>query len=367
MRPAIHIGLALACGFFPLQARALTCGDFSSYSVEGKFVYYQRGSQEKKVLPGIDARTFQQLTLRSPMGWPCLAGYAKDAHVVLYEGERIRGAIAESFHFPPDWAGYARDSHRVYAEGRAIAAVGRFRILERGYATDGTTVFCGANRLPGKNLVKLGHLYAKTNIAVFYDCKAVKGLDPASFDVLKNRENYGRDHKVVVLDGNVIPGADPVTFEVIAPTVGHSRDGKHVYYRGKIIPGADPATIKQINGYYFRDASAVFLEGKKLEGADPATFRVTKFGIYSTDRNRVYRIHDVVQDRDPTTFETLQPFYTKDKNGVYYNDKLMPMADPASFAASAMNRAQDKHYVYNGERPFQCLSEQAKSEGKYCR
>jgi hypothetical protein len=370
LRPAIHSGVALACGVLPFHAVALTCADYSSYRVEGKLVYYKRKDQER-VLPGIDGLTFRRLTPEGPMG-SCMAGYAKDAHAVLYEGKRIGGAQAESFRLPPDWAGYAIDGRRVYAEGRAIStAVDKFRVLGegfgQGYATDGRTVFCGADRLPGRNLVVFGHAYAKTEVAVFHECKVVNGLDPASFNVLKNRPSYGRDHKAVVLDGKVIAGADPATFEVIAPYVEHARDRKHVYYHGKIIPGADPATIKQIFNYYFRDASAVYLEGRKLEGADPATFRVSKFGIYSADRNRVYRGHEVVEDRDPETFEDLQPFYTKDKNGVYYQSKLMPMADSATFVASAMNRARDKNYVYYQDRPVQCLSERAKSEGKYCK
>ena len=117
----------------------------------------------------------------------------------------------------------------------------------------------------------MGHAYAKTEIAVFHECKALHGIDPTSFNVFESRPSYGRDDKFVVLDGSPILGADPASFEVIAPFVDHARDSKHVYYRGKLIPRADPKTIKQISGYYFRDQRAVYAEGQEIVGADMST------------------------------------------------------------------------------------------------
>lgn len=325
-------------------------------------MYYQRDGIQR--LLKIDAKTFQVVS-PSILGMSCRAGYAKDARVVLYEGERIQGAHVASFRPFPGWSGYARDRQRVYSNGKVISdKPDKFQVFGD-YATDGDTVFCGAKHLLGKKLVSLGD-YAKTEIAVYHRCEILGSLDPESFNVFEKSPDYGRDREIVVRDGKPIPGADPASFEIIAPGV-YTRDRKHVYYRGEVIAGADSKTMEQISGYYFRDARAVCLEGQEIVGADPTTFRLTKFGNYAVDRARVYHFRNVLSDRDPATFEELQSYYSKDKNGVYYQGKLMPMADPATFFSQGGPMVYDKNYFYADGRPIQCLGEQAKREGKYCR
>lgn len=362
-RAFFGIGLALASCLFSLQANALSCSPFSTYQVKDNVVYYHTNGGQRQ-LKGIDAATFRPLIPQRHMG-SCRAGYAMDAHTVIYEGDRVAEAHAQTFQ--TIGSGYAKDRRHVYFEWTVVSETPeRFKVFDNGYATDGDKIFCGARRLPGKNFIALGYAYAKSESAVFHKCEVLGALDPATFTVFENHPSYGRDHKVVVFDGKLIPGADPGSFEVFVPNAAHARDLRSVYLRDKVISRADPKSMLQIHGYYFRDARAVYLEGQEIVGADPRTFQLTHLGRYAVDRDRVYRDRDVLSGYDRATFEELQYPYTKDKNGIYYLDRLMSMADPATFVAQSQSNASDKNYVYYGEQPVKCVSDQAKREGKYC-
>ena len=140
LRNICLIGFAFTCVLCSRLAGALSCADYSSYRVENNLVYYHRNGGNR-LLSGIDVPTFQAITQEDPLR-SCRAGYAKDARAVLYEGDRIDGALADSFQLFQGWGGYARDRQRVYAEGRAISNTpDKFQVFGNIYATDGSTVF----------------------------------------------------------------------------------------------------------------------------------------------------------------------------------------------------------------------------------
>lgn len=284
--------LNLALGLVALQpspALSTICLQWSRYEVENDKVWFlsSKHRETRRLLHGVDAKAFRVLTPIPSIG-SCAAGYAADGQRAFYEGEQIPGVHAPSFRVFGFW--YAKDRNRAYGEGKPISVeVASFREIGGGYAADGRAGFYGGSKLRGTQFKGM-NVYAKSEVAVFYEGKVLAGIDAVTFEELPERPTYGRDARNVVYEGKRIMGADSASFEIIAPTVIHARDRFRVYYRGEVIAGADSKTIQQIENYYFRDRRAVYVEGKEIPGADPATFRVTGEGIYAEDKNRVYKI-----------------------------------------------------------------------------
>jgi hypothetical protein len=157
---------------------------------------------------------------------------------------------------------------------------------------------------------------------------------------------YARSDTRVFLQGRALPDRDAPTFEIPWPSNMTSRDRNHVYYRDAVIPDADPATFEQVSPFYlFRDKRAVYLVGEELAGADPRTARRSQFNSYVIDAGGVYSaVTRARLQRDPATFEELQPFYSKDGSGVYERDVLLPDADPATFRGTSLGRGEDRNY-----------------------
>jgi DKNYY family len=80
--------------------------------------------------------------------------------------------------------------------------------------------------------------------------------------------------------------ADAASFKVLSDK-NYAVDQHQVYYQGRALRGADPATFQLLTGGYGKDKREVFLDTEPVVLADPATFEVLAFP-YARDRERVF-------------------------------------------------------------------------------
>lgn len=291
------LGVCFSGGLLvPAIAMATSCVPIESEGYDfrnGEIHYYFGSSEEKRaIVRKAHKRTFEVISYPPLGGGPCSSSafkYAKDHRRVYYRGREILGAD------PATWT-----------------------LIDRYYARDKSGYFGLGQRIEGVGFEVLPYDYVRTSAAVFH---------------------YGRPVKV-----------DVATFEVINPSVSMTRDKNRVYYRDVAIPKADPSTITQIKGYLFKDKRAVYSEGREIVGLSPHVARTFPLGgEYTADDKSVYRRYAKI-DRDPATFEVLQPWYTRDKNGVYFKEIAIESADVESFVSTSLSRARDKNYQYYENR-----------------
>lgn len=96
--------------------------------------------------------------------------------------------------------------------------------------------------------------------------------------VTVDESNGRREHPILMADGD--------SFEVLADK-NYARDKGQVYFKGKALRGADPATFELLREGYGKDKREVFLETEPVIMADPASFEVLAFP-YTRDRERVF-------------------------------------------------------------------------------
>ncbi len=130
--------------------------------------------------------------------------------------------------------------------------------------------------------------FAKNKNKVFRNAKELQGADPASFELLEERNEvkYSKDKNHVYYINQIIAGADPASFEIISRE--YTKDKNHVYYLADQLEDADPASFEVVSKIYGKDKNNVYLEQYKVRGADPETFEVTKKERVAKDANAYY-------------------------------------------------------------------------------
>lgn len=92
-------------------------------------------------------------------------------------------------------------------------------------------------------------------------------------------EQYGRRAHPILL-------ADGASFKVLADK-NYALDKNQVYFQGKALRGADPATFELLRAGYGKDSKEVFLDTEPVVRADPGSFEVLDFP-YARDREHVF-------------------------------------------------------------------------------
>jgi hypothetical protein len=331
--------LAVASVHSPM-VRATSCvPEQSSYVVRaGQIWFSTENAESSRFVKGIDIASFRDI---SPYGGdgPCagrINDYARDKDHIFYRGIIVAGADPETFVFLDNI--YTKDKAAAYSGAtRLTSRVEAFHRLPNGlWATDGLNYFYKETKFKGEGfeIIPNGYEYARTSTHV-----------------------YNRDKALV---------ADAASFEVIAASVGMTKDKNTVYYRDVPVKGADPSTITQVHGYLFKDKRAAYLEGREIVGLNPATARTFPLdGGYTADDSAVFLSYKKI-DRDPATFEVLQPWYTKDKHAVYFRDVVLEQADPQTFVSTSMSNAYDKNYRFHENRIVCKLNPAARGPANAC-
>lgn len=78
--------------------------------------------------------------------------------------------------------------------------------------------------------------YAKSPTFTYYAGREISGSDPASFQILGEREEMAKDAKQVYHKGGVTEGADPATFVVDPSDTENSSDKNRRYRCGELVP-----------------------------------------------------------------------------------------------------------------------------------
>ncbi len=144
---------------------------------------------------------------------------------------------------------------------------------------------------------------------------------------------YNVENNVVKYNNSEIIGADKESFQVLS--YDYAKDKNNVYYRGAIIENADPLTFESLDpyfAYYSQDKQYVYYQGKVVKGADSATFEDLNLEL-SRDKNNVYYHDKIIENADTTTFEILNVAIKKKSGG-----------EPSIIRVSGY--AKDKNNVY---------------------
>ena len=239
--------------------------------------------------------------------------------------------------------------------------------------------------------------YAKNATDVFHNGGRISDADPATFQMLANREDLAKDAKRVYRDGGVIQGADPATFaltamydlskdakdyylrlkplhvkdmasfQVLEPQQWHTdnliwaRERDQFFVREQATPIADGASFQVIQSCYAKDAKQVYFGAGVLAGADAATFQGCGglYGELAKDAKQVYWEGKVVEGCDAASFEYLRLHFAKDRQHAYFcyssgsPPKILPGSDAKTFevigvAADDFGYAKDAKQVYRG-------------------
>ncbi|RBP47673.1 DKNYY family protein [Roseimicrobium gellanilyticum] len=231
------------------------------------------------------------------------AGYHVDGKVVWYLQSwtsspfQVAGADVATFEhpLPKGESSYAKDKNHVYLSGRALKDVdpATFEILDGRYSRDAKYVHRGEERIcdDPANFEVLSGNFVKNSKAVYrlYPQVEVQTTDVANFRLLSDADYYSyfADSQYVYVNGNTVEGAMPASFKVIKG--GFGKDEKQPFYFDKPMPdGTLLDSFEVLDSPYARDAKRVYFMGKIVEGADPVTFEVTdaKFQRGKDAKNR---------------------------------------------------------------------------------
>lgn len=260
-------------------------------------------------------------------GWLIAAGLAV---LALLSGCSGNGPPNSSF----DAAGYHVNDDRVYYwnafPGKAFqidgADVSSFRVLDRSYAKDASTVYLEGTPLAGADPATFELLdgeLSKDAHAVYLSDGRVLSDDPAHFTILPNVDYYlfTEDARTVHVNANPIAGADPPTFRVLRGA--YTQDSGSVYSFTDRIADADASSFEVLEGPFAReDARSAYWMGKAIPDADPATFRVlnTDFEC-TTDQRHAYYRQTVIAGADPSTFPTDRPVTDCSDTAIYFAER----------------------------------------------
>ncbi len=274
-------------GYGSLLKNALSGIASSGYSVVKGQVFYNANPIENA-----DAGTFTVLAPQHLHG-----GYAKDEHRVYYRGQIIANADPKSFRPFDDGQEYWADQQAVYLDGQAIAGAtptGFSRLPDawnnatdfavQQHAENSTLYYreTPIGQVNAADVVVLWPYIARDTQRIYAGADVILPMaDAASFELLPDHNEYGRDRQAVydILGdrSGVIHGADPVSMEVLQR--GYLKDQHRVYHRQgydptQVLEGADSASF-EVTGWDettnsdARDAHSLYMNGQRV-AARPA-------------------------------------------------------------------------------------------------
>lgn len=196
--------------------------------------------------------------------------------------------------------------------------------------------------------------YAKDKKYVYFCGKPDKGVDAASFKVLKQETP---DTKYIDIFGQSIDvGSEYLSWN--KTPISYAKDKNRLYMNGNIANNFkfDSETLTLLynsyTGVYFKDKNNVYKHENQIniseeapgnpeivEGVDPVTVQsVDNSWEYFKDKNNVYRYGEKIGGVDPLTFEWIKTrrlaydkLWMKDKNHVYLEGKVIDGADLDTF------------------------------------
>ena len=257
-----------------LAAALAGCGDgppsslfnASGYHVRGDTVYYLNAFPGDAVeLEQADAATFTALD----------STYAKDSDTVFLDGVPLAEADAASFELL-DEPNYSRDARHVFVRDRVLTEDVDHFTLDGGFARDSLHVYGSGGEVLSddpEHFVEISHddgyLFTKDSTVVSVSGNAIKGADPATFEVLRGA--YAKDAEETYYFDQVVDDADPASFEALEGS--YARDRNHAYWMGKVVPGADPGTFVVLNPNFecTADAEHAYYRDQLIQGFDPST------------------------------------------------------------------------------------------------
>ena len=330
--------------------------------IENSEVFYKDKDNvylKGKVFEGADAATFRIHENEN---------YMLDINNVYYQGVAL-DVDPEKFILLDD---YLIGNDKVYYRGRLCANINTdsFRLLEKGYATDGNIVIYRGKLCPNMNANSFRLLeggYATDGDIVLYDGELCPNMKANSFRLLE--EGYVTDGNIVTFHGWLVLDADGSTFRKLLSSEGTSYmptnhdylyvdkyrlylrdkpiDGsgpdnkilgeKHlisndkVFYEVEIIPDADAGSFISLSEYWGKDKQTAYFRTKPVKGAGADSRLIGKYHLISNDK--VFHYTDTIPGTDAGSFILLSGDWVKDKNAVYYKDIPVENADPASFEA----------------------------------
>ncbi|MFN8611712.1 MAG: DKNYY domain-containing protein [Vulcanimicrobiota bacterium] len=223
----------------------------------------------------------------------------------------------------------------------------------------------------------LGKNHGRDNNHVFFQTKELKGCDPASAQLLAEKNFYlrdksqvfagdlpisddpdhfellsrgwSRDSRRVFFLAQPLPQSDPATFEPLPDSPYAGKDASHVYWRSQLLPDTEPQGYQVLQGLYSKGRNHAFFDGILLEGADGSSF-ITPTERFGHDQHRVYYNGVWVKQADARSAQFPGGDYLKDKNSVFFGAKQIPEADPSSFETFQENGlcGRDKSHVFHG-------------------
>lgn len=134
--------------------------------------------------------------------------------------------------------------------------------------------------------------YATDGARIFYEWLAIKGADPASFEVLNEQMNADKHND------------DASNDEAL-----WSRDKSRLYFKGRPVDRARPDDVRRVgekliasNGHVFQ----IDFDRIKLRTDIDASLSHLNWA-YSIDKKNVYFLGRVIQGADPGSFEAMKP------------------------------------------------------------
>ncbi|WP_219006927.1 DKNYY domain-containing protein [Aquimarina litoralis] len=212
---------------------------------DGYYHINKDGKKAFKILEGVDAKTFTQISF----------DFAKDKDFVYQNYKRNDSLDVTSFqevnsHFCKDKNGVYH-----YSYGDPLRKIKEANITE---------------------IVSLTNYYIRDdkNVYFYVGYKNSERFDQVVAIPFKNSNDIGffEDKGLVKIDDQI-------------------------YYQSNIIENADIATFEEIEAGYTKDKNAVYFLGKVIEGADTNTFRYNTSSYTFSDKNHIYEIGKIVKSK----------------------------------------------------------------------
>ncbi|MCC6752921.1 MAG: DKNYY domain-containing protein [Saprospiraceae bacterium] len=288
--------------YYDLFIDSLDAGSFEildeHYCKDKNLVFYHRSYRESSDyflskkhsianLSGADASSFVSLG----------HGYAKDRMGAWLKGESFEVSDVQSLEAIDTW--FAKDKDHVYLQRKIVPNVhgNSFERINSFYAKDDRNYYY-ISQDPSEFAIErigcdyssceiLDNSYCKDDRNVFYRGKAIKGVDPGTFQMIHGP--YSKDHQQVFYGHNAIANADPLTFEPFPENetssgdTHYAKDKDHIFVNDVIFSGADASSFKILDEKYCLDKNGVYFKMKKLKGADPSSFKVYPHYIGDAD------------------------------------------------------------------------------------
>ena len=265
----------------------------------------------------------------------------------------LAGCAKEGFSVHSDRVTWGHKEPKGYVQEQVVtgAAPADFEILGRNHGRDKTHVFFQSHEIKdcdpaSAQLLAEKNYYLRDKKHVFAG-NFLLSDDPDHFELLSR--GWSRDSRKVFFLNQPLAQSDPASFEPIQGSPFAGKDANHVYWRSQLLPDTEPQSYEILQGLYSKGRRHAFFDGILLEGADGSSF-TTPTERFGHDKLRVYYNGVWVKQADAGTAQFPGGDYLKDKNSVFFGAKPIPEADPASFETFQDNgvRGRDKNHLFRG-------------------